>query len=86
MKEVSLKGKQSFVQSTITWTKKSNKGRMGENACVKVFLPKKELKIPIKIRFASKVVLFQNILAYVLMPLTIDTQQTQILQSRVLNG
>jgi hypothetical protein len=50
------------------------------------FLPKKKLNIPIKIIFASKVVLFQNILAYVLMPLTIDTQQTQILQSRVPNG
>jgi len=86
MKEVSLKGKQSFVQSTIAWTKKSNKGRMGESTRVEVFLPQKKLKIPIKIRFASKVVLFQNMLAYVLMPLTIDTQQTQILQYRVPNG
>jgi hypothetical protein len=41
MKEVSLKGKYSFVESTITWTKKSNKGRMGENTCVEVSLPKK---------------------------------------------
>jgi hypothetical protein len=41
MKEVSLKGKQSFIQSTITWTKKSNKGRMGKSTLVEVFLPQK---------------------------------------------
>jgi hypothetical protein len=41
MKEVSLKGKQSFAQSTITRTIKSNKGRMGENARVEVSCQKK---------------------------------------------
>ena len=59
MKEVSLKNAQKSLQSCITWTKKSGKGRQEwEKACIDVGLPTRKLKTPVKIGFASKVVLF----------------------------
>ena len=62
MKEVSLIDAQTILQKTITWTKKSTKGRQEwDTACVKASLPTRRLKTPMKTRFASKVVLFKRL-------------------------
>jgi hypothetical protein len=63
MKEVSLKDAQTALQKTITWTKKSTKGRHEwDAACVEASLPTRRLKTLVKTRFASKVVFFQETL------------------------
>lgn len=65
MKEVSLKDAQAALQKTITWTKKSTKGKHEwDAACIEAGLPIRRLKTPVKTRFASKVVLFQETLRY----------------------
>ena len=65
MKEVSLKDAQKSLQSCITWTKKSGKGRQEwDKACIDAGLPTRKLKTPVKTRFASKVVLFQETQEY----------------------
>jgi hypothetical protein len=65
MKEVSLKDTQAALQKTITWTKKSTKGKHEwDAACIEAGLPIRRLKTPVKTRFASKVVLFQETLRY----------------------
>ncbi|KAG0573230.1 hypothetical protein KC19_VG160100 [Ceratodon purpureus] len=65
MKKVSLKTAQKSLQSCITWTKKSGVGRSEWNkACIEAGVPSRKLKTPVKTRFASKVVLFQEMLEY----------------------
>ncbi|KAJ7552447.1 hypothetical protein O6H91_06G055400 [Diphasiastrum complanatum] len=52
---ISLKEAQSSLQQTITWTKKSRKGRQEwTKACIDSGLRPQKLKTPIKTRFASK--------------------------------
>jgi hypothetical protein len=63
MKEVLLKDDQTSLQKTIIWTKKFGKGREEwDKACIEVGLLARKLKTLMKIRFTSKVVLFQKML------------------------
>ena len=65
MKEVLIKNAQDALQRTITWTKKSGKGNTEWiKGCEEVGLPSRRLKIPMKMRFPSKVVLFQETTEY----------------------
>ena len=60
-----MKDAQKSLQSCITWTKKSGKGRQEwDRACIDAGLPTRKLKTPVKTRFASKVVLFQETQEY----------------------
>jgi hypothetical protein len=64
-REVSLKATQFALQKTITWIKKSDKGwSEWQRACLDAGLSHQELKTPMKIRFTSKVILFQKTLKY----------------------
>jgi hypothetical protein len=55
----------SILQKTITWTKKNGKGRRKwHKTCLHSGVPLRKLKTPIKIRFASTIVLFQKILEF----------------------
>jgi hypothetical protein len=52
----------SLLQKTITCTKKSGKGRWEwHKTCLHSGVPPRKLKTPIKIRFASTIILFQKI-------------------------
>jgi hypothetical protein len=58
-KEVSLKATRSMVQKIITWTKKYDKGHSEwHRACLDVGFSHRKLKTLVKIRFASKVIMF----------------------------
>ena len=60
-----MKDAQKSLQSCITWTKKSGKGcQEWDRACIDAGLPTRKLKTPVKTRFASKVVLFQETQEY----------------------
>jgi hypothetical protein len=49
MKHVSVKNAQSTLQKTITWTKKSGRGRQEwEKACIEAGLASRRLRIPVK--------------------------------------
>ena len=87
MKHVSLKNAQSTLQKTITWTKKSGKGRHEwEKACIEAGLPSRRLKTPVKTRFASKVTLFQETLEYASAINICYQRQSLQLQARVPSG
>ncbi len=63
--KVSLKDTQFTLQKTITWTKKSGKGRQEwEAPCREVNLHPRKLRNFVKTRFASKVVFYQETLEY----------------------
>ena len=87
MKEVSLKDAQKSLQSCITWTKKSGKGRQEwDKACIDAGLPTRKLKTPVKTRFASKVVLFQETQEYADAISICYRRQSLKLQARVPSG
>jgi hypothetical protein len=87
MKHVSMKNAQSTLQKTITWTQKSGKGRQEwEKACIEVGLPSRRLRIPVKTRFASKVVLFQETLEYSLAIIICYQRQSLQLQACIPSG
>jgi hypothetical protein len=55
----------SILQKNITWIKKSGKGRQEwHKTCLHRGVPSRKLKTPIKIKFASTIVLFQKTLEY----------------------
>jgi hypothetical protein len=59
---ISIKEALFFLQKTITWTKKSGKGRQEwHKTCELTMVPPRKIKILVKTCFASRVVLFQNI-------------------------
>lgn len=61
MSEVSILKARGALSKTITWTKKSKKGRQKwGRVCIDVDVPSRTLKTLVKTRFASKVVLFQE--------------------------
>ena len=65
MIELSLSSAQSALQLCITWTKKSGKGGAEwKKACIKAGLLARKFRTPVKTRFASKVILFQETLEY----------------------
>ena len=87
MKEVSLKDAQKSLQSCITWMKKSGKGRQEwDKACIDAGLPTRKLKTPVKTRFASKVVLFQETQEYADAISICYRRQSLKLQARVPSG
>jgi hypothetical protein len=56
-----VKDFQATLHKTITWTNKSRKGRQEwEKACMDSGLWPWKLKIPIKTRFVSKVIMFEE--------------------------
>jgi hypothetical protein len=64
-KEVNLKVTQFILQKKFTWTKKSSKGRIEwHRACLDVGFSHRKLKTLVKIRFATKVIMFQETLEY----------------------
>ncbi|KAJ7538060.1 hypothetical protein O6H91_11G033100 [Diphasiastrum complanatum] len=84
MKSISLKEAQTSLQKTITWTKKSGKGRQEwTKACIDSGLRPRKLKTPVKTRFASKVILFQETLEFREAIITCYSRQSLALQSRV---
>ncbi len=66
MKEASLKDTQQAMQKIITQITKFGKGwQEWDKACIEVnTLATRKLKTPMKTRFASRVVLFQETLQY----------------------
>jgi hypothetical protein len=65
MKEVFLKDAQSTLQKTITWSKKSIKGRQEwEVVYGEANLLPRKLKTPMKTEFASKFIFSQKTLEY----------------------
>jgi hypothetical protein len=65
LKQVYVKVTQSSLQKTTTWTKKSGKGRQEwERACVERRLWPRKSKTLMKIRFASKVIMFEKVLEF----------------------
>jgi hypothetical protein len=61
--QVNVKDAQVTLQKSITWTKKSSKGRQEwEKACIECGLLPQKCKTPIKTRFASKVIMFEETL------------------------
>jgi hypothetical protein len=81
-KEVSLKAIRSTLQNTITWIKKfSKRCNKWHRACLDDGLAHQKLKTLVKIRFASKVILFQETLEYYnAINLCYERQETQELQ------
>jgi hypothetical protein len=63
--QVDVKDAQVVLQKTITWTKKSSKGRQEwEKACIECGLLFRKLKTLVKIRFAFKVIMFEKTLEF----------------------
>ena len=82
-----MKDAQKSLQSCITWTKKSGKGRQEwDRACIDAGLPTRKLKTPVKTRFASKVVLFQETQEYADAISICYRRQSLKLQARVPSG
>ena len=87
MTELSLRSAQTALQSCITWTKKSGKGGAEwRKACIKAGLPARKLRTPVKTRFASKVILFQETLEYADAINICYAAQSLKLQARVPTG
>lgn len=64
-REVLVTDVQASLQKTTTWTKKIGKGRIEWNkACVDSSLRPRKLKTLVKIRFASKVIMFEETLEF----------------------
>jgi hypothetical protein len=84
VKEVSLENAKKSLQFCITWTKKLGKGRdEWEKTCIDVGLPTRMLKMPVKTRFAFKVVLFQETQEYADAINICYRRQSQKLQAHV---
>jgi len=65
LKQVSVKDAQTCLQKTITWTKKFGKGKQEwEKAYVESGLLLHKLKSPIKTRFASKIIMFEECIEF----------------------
>ncbi len=65
LKHVSVKATQGNLQKKITWTKHLNKGKEEwEMACVERGLRFWKLKTLVKTRFASKVIMFEEVLEF----------------------
>lgn len=65
LRVANIKDAQACLQKAISWTKQSAEGRQEwPKACADNGLPIRTLKAPIKTRFASKVVFFQEALEY----------------------
>ncbi len=63
--KVNLKGVQTSLQNTIIWTKTPWKRKQEwKDSCIIVSLAIKMLKTPVKTKFASRVILFQETIAY----------------------
>jgi hypothetical protein len=63
MKEFNLKDAQAAFHKTITWIKKSRKGKIEwQKACYEIGMWHKKLKTHVQTHFASKVILFQKTL------------------------
>jgi len=63
MKEVSIKEVQYSFQKIIIWTKKCGKGKHEwVKVCRNAYVHPRKLKIHVKIRFTSKVILFKETL------------------------
>ncbi len=74
-------------KKTITWSKKSIKGRQEwEVVCGEANLPPRKLKTPIKTKFASKVIFSQETLEYACAPTICYSCQSLHLQAYVLFG
>ena len=88
MKEVSLKDAQKSLQSCITWTKSLERDvKSGtEPASTRGYLATRKLKTPVKTRFASKVVLFQETQEYADAISICYRRQSLKLQARVPSG
>jgi len=53
------------LQNRITWTKKIGKGRhKWEKSCIECEMPLGKLKTPVKTKFASKVIMFEETLEF----------------------
>lgn len=77
LKEVSVKDAQATLQKTITWTKKSEKGRLEWNkACIDSGVRPRKLKKLVKTCFASKVTMFEETLQFKGTIVTCYSQQT----------
>ncbi len=62
LRSVNVKDAHVGLQKIITWTKKYGKGRQEwEQACCDNGMRHQKLKIPMKIRFASKVICLKNV-------------------------
>jgi hypothetical protein len=65
LKHVSVKAIQGSVEKMLTWTKKLGKGRQKwEKACVESGLWPRKLQTPMKMRFANKVIMFEEALEF----------------------
>jgi len=61
LRNVNVKKAQSELQKTITWTKKSGKGRQEwEWACFESGMRHRKLKTHVKTKFANKVIMFEK--------------------------
>ena len=57
--QISIKETQSALQKTITWPKKSGKGRQTWNlACIENGLTPKKMSTPVKTRFTTKITVY----------------------------
>ncbi len=85
LKQVNVKVAQGNLQKTITWTKKSKKGRQEwERECVERGLQPQKLKTLVKTRFASKAIMFKEVLEFKgAILLCYGQQKTIALQQRV---
>jgi hypothetical protein len=63
--KLNLKGVQTSLQKTITWTKKSRKKRQKwKVSCVIIGLLTRMFKTPMKMHFASRISLFKKTFKY----------------------
>jgi hypothetical protein len=86
--EVNLKATYSTLQKTITWTKKSRKGRSKwKKACFDARLSHQKLKTPMKIMFVNKMILFQETVEYWdAINFRFGRQETLELQGRIMDA
>jgi DNA-binding PucR family transcriptional regulator len=85
LSSISIKEARSILQKTITWTKKSSKGRQEwHKTRLDVGVPPQKLKTHVKTRFASKIILFQETLEFKhVIALCYGRQQSFALQAYV---
>jgi hypothetical protein len=63
--QVNVKDAHVALQNKITWTKKFGKGRHEwEKSCTECEMPLRKLKTPIKTRFSSKAIMFEETLEF----------------------
>ena len=81
---ISVKATQSTIQACITWPKKSGKGRQEwAKACMDSSFRPQKLNTPVKTRFASKVLMFQQALQFRSAMSLCYNRQSVTLQNRV---